>query len=408
MSMANLANSIRSVFRGLTGAGAVGTGVSWDTVQSVDGTGRCTVDGHAVPVTGLATAVVGERVPVARKDGRPVSVIAHRCRRAQFHPSRRVDVNGIVEELLVGNFDQLGATVWYRNHTTLAKVTDRTGQSIATLCSGHVPLVVKWGLDGNSFAVQCADGWYATFTLDRAAPDTIDPASPGNATRTYLGQPLLSTTPLATVTVETSLTHSFLQWIGRYEFDILYLAGLGYGDVWIWLSYWANLLTGWKGAAGTGSATATSTGTKAFPLNAVLAGTVTDANGESRCTGSVLDWFLDANGHLQFLLNVAWDYFAITTSGTGTATLHFPVGYGTHGMSGQDVAITVSPALEVLGAKRQSDQATVDEQHVYLFDAQTGSITWGTAAAAALTGHRSYTVEAEILEYHRESDAGYT
>ena len=183
--MIALREAVRRVLGGSPSAApASDTRISWETVESVTGLNDCVVLGQTLPVTGLATFPVGARVPVAWRNGTPLAVIGHRTRRAQFHPSRRVGTKGIVEELLVGNFDNTSAGIWYRTHDRLEPITDSTGRPLTAFPQGSMPQVVQWGLDGKSFGVQCSGGVYAVSALSRDDPNTAEVSAPRPAAPT--------------------------------------------------------------------------------------------------------------------------------------------------------------------------------------------------------------------------------
>ncbi len=385
--------------------------ISWETVESVTERNECVVLGHTLPVTGLAAFPVGARVPVAWRNGAPVAVIGHRTRRAQFHPSRRRTAQGIVEELLVGNFDSTSPGIWYRTHDRLEPITTTDGTPLRTFPNGATPVDVKWGLDGKSFAVQCSTGLYAVYVLERDDPNVVDPASPGLATLSWSDRPLENTTSLVSVTFTHRVKRTFRYWIGKFFTTIAYRAVQSAwfdGGMWVWSEYWANWAQGWETTtSGEGSAAVSST--KEFPLKEVLSGGIVDWYGHPLCRGTVSEWFLDADLHVKFLVQVDWDYFWVGTNATGTGSIHFPFGGGPYGMDGYDEQIRVGgTSLGCIGAKRQSDQQTVPETHLFLWDGTAKAVAWSTASRVPLLGNEQIGFTYRILEHHKRTDPGYS
>ena len=179
--------------------------IIWETVEAVFPDGRAQVRGQVLSSTGAATFIQGERVPVIWRGGKPAAILKHAWRRAQFGQSFRSDSLGIVEELFISTVEAGATDVWYRNH---AKVVNL---NVVPYLRGKTPQGVKWGLDGNSFAVQCSDGWYAVFTLDRDDPNVVSTDSPGEPVFVAMNQPLESNANLVTAEAsKINATYDFI------------------------------------------------------------------------------------------------------------------------------------------------------------------------------------------------------
>ena len=417
--MTRLVEAIRQAAgRGSDSPASSETRITWETVDAVTPLGLCTVHGRTVPVTGLATFPVGARVPVAWKNGQPVAVIGHRSRRAQFHPSRRVDTRGIVEELLVGNLDNTSIGIWYRTATKLEAITDQDGKGLTAFPLGATPQVVKWGLDGRSFGVQCSGGVYAVYSLSREDANVIDTAAPGSATLLWSGKPLESTIPLTSITYRKTYTKQILQWIGILETTVRWLTAyvakyLSWGrtEYW-WIYYFAgteNLRTGWEGE-NSATGTATASATQSFPLRDVLAGTLRDFAGHEALSAAVRDWWVTADRRLHFLLTAAWDYWIVGTTAIGTGAVTWPVGFGQNGMEPMTENLSTHGGGQgVIGAQKPPSLggATVNEQHVFVFDAMLGTVAWATAAPGATIGSDVRAFAGQILEHGLGHDPGF-
>ncbi len=404
--MIALREAVRRVLGGSPSAApASDTRISWETVESVTGLNDCVVLGQTLPVTGLATFPVGARVPVAWRNGTPLAVIGHRTRRAQFHPSRRVGTKGIVEELLVGNFDNTSAGIWYRTHDRLEPITDSAGHPLTAFPQGSTPQAVQWGLDGKSFGVQCSGGVYAVYALSRDDPNTADVSAPGSAALHWSGKPLTSTISLCTITWTNRLTRTIKEWIGKVEIWGKWIQAQTpwhSGGIYYWAYVWDRVVEAWE-TTYSASGTASASGAKTFPLKDVLAGTIVDSQGNSgRCTGQVVDWYVGADRQMRFVVLAKWDYFRLGTNATGQGSVTWPVGYGRHGMESYTETFAVGGGNGVIGAQRQSDQQTIDEQHAFLFNAAANSIEWSTAADHATVGNETYQFSGRLLEHQLE------
>lgn len=382
--------------------------VTWEVVQAVLAQGRYQVRDRILAVAGLRTYRVGDRVPVGWVDGAPRFILGHWWRKAAFAPSYRFLAAGLVEELLVANLDDTTADVWYRNHETLVKVGIRRD------LGGHAPQAVKWGLDGRSFAVQCADGYYAVCALDREDLNILEDDPPGAATVVALTKPLDSSVPLVTVTYTRRVTKAVKEWVAKFFLTMTYLAVQSSwysGGFWYWQQYWGELQQGWETAL-SASGSAEASASRAFPLREMLAGTLVDFQGQAgKASAEVLDWYLDADRHLRFLLSAEWDYFAVGTAQTGTGTVTWPIDIWVEGnqyvWGPRAEQISVGGGLGVIGAKRQSDQQTISERHLVLFDGTAGSVAWSTAPGTVTVGSEQRASGTKIVEHHKITDPGY-
>lgn len=411
--MIALREAVRRVLAGSTPAApASDNRISWEIVQSVTGMNECVVLGHTLPVTGLAAFPVGARVPVAWKNGTPVAVIGHRTRRAQFHPSRRTDTKGIVEELVVGNFDGTLPTVWYRNQDRLEQVVDADGTPVSSLLRGVTPQQIKWGLDGKSFAVACSSGWWATFALDRDDANVLDPIAPGHARLLWMGRQAEFDAPMVTVTYRKRVTKKIVQWIGQRISFISYRAVQSRTGWWVWDSVFNVPYQGWEGeVSGEGAA---SVGTsKVFNLKALLAGTIRDWYGDPKVSIEELDWYLDNDRRLKFVYRVDWHYFWVGDNQTGTGTVpipHAPVRLpdGTSGWGTGSETISVGgQGVGCLGAKRRSDLQTVPESHIFIVVPETASVEWASCPQSVTMGTDQHRFGSQLLEHVLHDEPSY-
>jgi len=380
--------------------------ITWETLQSVQEDGYALVRGRPVAATGTRTFEENERVPVAWKNGKPQAILGHRWRRAQFGQTFRTTVSGIVEELFVGNMDDTNTDVWYRNHEQVVKL------DILGSLAGQIPQTVKWGLDGNSFAVACSNGYYAVFTLDRPDPNVVDEASPGTATFLSINKPLDANSTLVSVTYQKRRTKTYKHWFGDMTNTITYTQGSIQGFLWPLYWYWAavyNIVQAWNGEEGS-SATASAGTTKTFGLKDLLAGTITDFQGESgKVSAQVLDWVLDTDLHVKFLLSVSWNNFKIGTNQSAMATLHYQHGSGQNGMQGEDEIITVGGgAMGTIGAQKSPTLGggTVPETHMFLYDGTAQAVTWATAAGSVTEASESLEFGGRLFEHIKTTDTG--
>ncbi len=394
----NLATAVRNAL-GAQGTGhraAPGDRITWEIVQQITPDGRAVILGAPLSCSGNFVPVTGQRVPVLWKDGAPFLILGHRTRRAQFPPTRRVTAQGIIEELVVGNFDHTVSDVWYRNYQKFERLNLRAS------LAGHTPQRAKWRLDGLGLAVQCDDGYYGIFILNRPDASIIDDDSPGAASLVWLGKPLDSNVVLTTVTYTHSLKKSYAYW----------LPDLIYSTDWHWNgSTWEIVPTesafSWGEPEG-GSGEASVESSTAFGLADVLAGRVLDADGYPAVSATVVDWFLAADGHLQLLFTVTWDSFTVQTGGTGTGSLHYSHGAGGDGMGGFDETLTVSGTIAgtLGGGLTQIDHAPINEQHIFLVDVTAGAVAWATAPAEVGAGVQIREWFSRVYEHQTGSLAG--
>ncbi len=152
-----------------------------ESVQSVLPNGRYTIRGTELPATGEARLQTGQVVPVAWKGGKPVAIVMHNVRRAQFVPMFAAGL--VLEELFLAPDPKDETTtksdVWFRDGSVvfplgINELIGLTGpsQSLANEIVG-----VQWGQRADSFvvAVQNFEGaptsfaplLFYIFTLDR-------------------------------------------------------------------------------------------------------------------------------------------------------------------------------------------------------------------------------------------------
>jgi len=370
--------------------------IDWKTVQSQKDALHVTVDGVSLPTTGLIQYPSGSRVAVAYKNNRPTVVIGHRNRRAQFHTSRRTSTMGVVEELLVGNFDDTTTTIWYRTQDRLEMVVDAAGAPVTAYLRGYAPQTVKWGLDGKSFAVACASNYWAVFALDRVDPNVLDSDDPGRCWFVSMGQCLQTNPALATVAWrdEASLGYKYYpikvqqrHWPWRAIWTTF---NSYYAICWAWYldDNW-DISHSWE-SGGTARATASTSVSETFGLQDALRGK-SGYNGMGRFSGQVVDWFLDADLTVKFLLTAGWDYYVGGQVATAYAQASIPFGAGPYGMDPYTFGVYCSSGRRTIGAKKRSDGSTVAETHLFLLDGITGAVLWGTCAASPQIGMRQAT-----------------
>jgi len=372
--------------------------ITMESVEAVSGQHHAQVHGVLVPITGLATVEVGEQVAVAWKNGVPIAVIKHAIRRAQFHGHFHKG-GGIVEQLLVGNFDKTATDVWYRNGTKLVKVMvstsdEHTGKPVTVSVKNHwalqgaTPISVKWGLDGASFGVECTTGLFVTFDWFRDYPNTYDEAFPTEARFYWAGRPLEANTTLCTV----SWTDKAVARNKWYLVEVEEKTGpwVVYSAPWYdgGCTYWMMGGTGATyhfGSSGEASASASAGVSETFTLQDALHGK-TGYNGNGTFSGSVLEWFLDSDKVLKFTVSAGWDYYMGGDIKTSTGTGTMPFGAGRNGMDSWTFTVTCSSGRRTIGAKKRSDQSTVSETHLWLLD-QNGAILWSTCAPGPQIGY---------------------
>lgn len=376
------------------GASPAGNRITWETVQAVSATGQHTVLGVALPVTGLRVFPVGARVPVAWRNGAPVVIIGHRARRAQFHPSYRRTTAGIVEELFVANQDGAGVDVWYRNSEKAQSLL------VTRYLGGQTPTVVKWGMDGRSFAVACTGGYYATFSLSRADANAVSDDDPGTAALLWLGRPADIDVPMVTTSFGKTLSKTVIEWLGLYDTQTGYYENSTGG-----MYYWSGFLQvnheGWEGADPEGDGSVSTSTPKAFGLAGLLANSILDWDGNALTTITEMDWYLDADRLLKFLYRVDWSYFVLGDSGADTGSVVWPNGQGT------DTLTLTGTSTGVLGAKKQSDMSIVPESHLFLVVPQTASVEWATCPAEPAFTEANKEFAGRLLEHDMHLNPSY-
>lgn len=394
----NLATAIeRALHREATaGPTTPGDRISWEIVQSIAPDGRAFILGAPLSASGTFVPTAGQRVAVLWKGGTPLMILAHRTRRAQFPPVRRVTAHGIIEELRVGNFDKKGADVWYRNYQKFERL------NVQRLLAARLTPDVRWGFDGNSFAVQCEGGYYATFGLSRPDCNVIDADAPGEPALTWQGKPLESNAALTTVQFRYSHRKDIALWAPHLirSDDWQFLGG-------IWQIVPTENAFEWD-SPGSGSGMAAITSTVVFGLHDLLTGRIVDADGNGNVSATVEDWFLDADGHLKFLISVSWDSFLCRASGSASGSVHYPYGSGTNGMDGADEGISVGGTATgtIGGGQTELDHTPIDEQHVFLFDGVDGAAVWGTAPESVIFGSQERDWYSRIYEHQTGAHAG--
>ena len=376
------------------GASPTANCITWETVQAVSPTGRHTILGTELPVTGLMVFPVGARVPVAWRGGVPIVIIGHRARRAQFHPAYRRTVSGIVEELFVANLDKTSNDVWYRNDQKAVSL------KVAKLLSPHVPGAVKWGMDGLSFAVACGDGFYATFALSRTDANTVSDDNPGTASLLWLGKPSNIDVTLVTPSYGKNLAKRVIEWLGIYDVYTSYTAIEQVGGMWTWQGGLGINAVGWEGSAEAEGSASTST-PKAFDLTGLLANSITDWNGNALTAITLLDWYLDADRLLKFLYQVDWSYFVIGDSGSASGSVTWPNGMGT------DTLSLSGTSTGLLGAMKQSDHSIIPETHLFIVVPQTASVEWATCPSTPTFTANQKTFGGRLLEHDKSLEPTY-
>lgn len=345
--------------------------ITWETVESVQENGYALVQGKPLAATGTKTFEANERVPVAWKGGRPQAILGHRWRRAQFGQTFRVAGTGIVEELLIGNFDNVGDDVWYRNFDRLEKL------GVAEKCNGGL-LEVRWGYDGKSFVVKAGDGWYYIFTMERDETKVEETWEPKLA---WSGQPLIDATQI--LSIKSSSAHRYKDIYGVAAEAITNTwedQGQGFG--WYRTGYNASFET-----EVTGGGAATGSAFRPFTLAQLLAGQTDGATGTEQ--SQVVDFYLDGDGKLKFLISVSWEHFTISSpNGAGTRSIvHWNSGDadndGYQYTTDEDIS-SIGASATVGGVKQ--DLTQVPEQHFFIYEAVGKIIEFSTFPATPEIG----------------------
>jgi hypothetical protein len=116
-----------------------------ETVQSVEGNGKYTIEGRSIPAVGNIALTAGQQVDVAWKNARPVAILAHSARRAKFIPPLGGTVAGCIEELFAfpdGTPDQNG--IWFRNADQLIRLMEFPANLVPVGHVHSIPVPV-WG-----------------------------------------------------------------------------------------------------------------------------------------------------------------------------------------------------------------------------------------------------------------------
>lgn len=340
-----------------------GDRITWEIVQALTPDGRAVINGISLSPSGTFVPAVGQRVPVLWKDGAPLLILGDRVRRAQFPPVRRVTAQGIIEELSVGRYDGKDADVWYRNYERFERLDIR--RSLA----GHEPQQVKWRLDGKGFGVACAQGWWAVFQMER---DPTDVEARWEPKRTWLGQPLGETTTVLSVMATAS--HQYLDYYGYCEEN----------QVHTWHPEWdtpgyALATSGEYLDELQGGGMASGARERTFSLADLFSGAVLDDLGHAGLTAALGDWFVDSSGHLQLVVLAQWEDFSIESpNGSGERTRYVPDGEVNGQIDNNTEYMSSTGARYVIGATKQSDESTLGEQHLLIYDATAGGATFST------------------------------
>lgn len=338
--------------------------------------GRALIRGQSIPISGSSMPLIGQIVPVLWQRGRPALVLAHRTRRAQFGHLHVPQLQGIIEELVVGNFDQKGDDVWYRNYGRFEKL------GIAGKLRGQ-PLEARWGYDGTSFVIRCGDGWYSIFTIDRD-PTTV--ADTWEAILLWEGQPLESNATITAATFQKRRSHAYHFFIPHWNWSASWVNhGTEEDPVWQ-LDYTAYSHEVAAPITGGGSVAIASTQT--FGLRDALRRLILDADSQPNISAEIADWYLDSDRHLKFMVKVTWDKFKVAASGSASGNSPYPIGGAPNGLGSVDHEISISGSAVgyIGGGTKQSDLSHVEEVHVFTFDANLNTFIWGTAPTTVTFG----------------------
>jgi len=150
--------------RGLSPSGAPTT---FERVEATYDDGTAQVLGQRIPISGIGPVQVGERVVVAWKDKRPLTIIKHSARRTTVEtPSPRG--GKIVEELFIATNNGV-LDIWFRNanqNVPLGLSSNWAG-SPANL---NTPIEVRWGQDRAHFVVRTGTPTAGDITNQGAHP----------------------------------------------------------------------------------------------------------------------------------------------------------------------------------------------------------------------------------------------
>ena len=361
--------------------------ISWEVVFALTTVGKAVVRGMTVPCSGNFVPLVGQVVPVLWKDGQPSLVLGHRARRAQF-PNIIVPVgNGMIEELLVGNFDKTVPDVWYRNYERFTKL------NIAGQLGANQAQQVKWGYDGKSFAVACTSGWWYIFTIDRDPTTVEGDWSPKLA---WSGQPLKDSSQILSI-IATS-AYAYVDTYGMAHEDIVnqWETKPGYEPQWYEISYTPSFET-----EATGGGAASGSASRGFTLVQLLAGQTDGGIGTE--VAQVLDWYLDGDGRLKFVISVYWDHFTVSSpNGSGSRTiLNWVSGDSDNSGYEYDTTQGISSvgASCIVGAIKQ-DLTRIPEQHFFIYDAVGKGLQFATFPAAPELGQQTTVSQWATCEDH--------
>ena len=146
-SMQDAANILA---KALTKNNTTGQKITMEVVEAIVGNGLYRVRGVEVPASGTTQWVeVGSRVPVVWDGGRPVLILNHNAKRAQFYSKKKPPGGGIIEKLAVDGTGE----VWFLNWSVATPVGVK-----AQLPEGATITGIRWGADRTSFVVQTQVG----------------------------------------------------------------------------------------------------------------------------------------------------------------------------------------------------------------------------------------------------------
>ncbi len=187
--------------------------VTFETVEAALPDGQFQVLGTPLSTTGNGQNIaVGQQVPVAWKNGKPLVIVDHHAQAAQ--PIRALPGGGgIVEELLIAPDSQGNDDVWFRNDQQI------TPLKVGSFLAGGTPstLQVGWGLSPDSFFVAVGDPTAPTtsfkvhvFTINRNPKRVIGSGRPA-ASFSYTWQASSVTLHLSTITFDGELYGAYAQ-----------------------------------------------------------------------------------------------------------------------------------------------------------------------------------------------------
>jgi len=122
--------------------------ITFETVRAALGNDKFMAAGKVLTTTGDGRGLkIGERVPVAWKNGEPVVIISHHVQGGEFTVLGPLKA-GIVEELFVAQNSKGEADVYFRN------VEQITALNVKKHTGGVEPDFVLWGTNDDAFVVR--------------------------------------------------------------------------------------------------------------------------------------------------------------------------------------------------------------------------------------------------------------